>query len=1031
MTVRLNLFALAAVLFACLAGSARAQNVYISEFMASNARALADETGAYPDWLELYNSESTSVNLDGWYLTQNPSVLNKWRIPAVTLPPYGFLVIFCDKLNKAVAGSPLHTNFKLSASGDFLALVKPDGSTIACQYAPMYPPQQTDVSYGMAFSGPPTTLIAPGAPARAIVPTDDSLGTTWMAPSFDDSAWKSGTTAVGYERASGYESYIGLDLGPQMYTINCTAYIRIPFNIPDAAALDKLTLRMKVDDGFIAYFNGTQIASFNAPASPAWNSTATANYDDSLAVIYQDFDVSSFKSALHTGTNVLDIQGLNVNLTSSDFLILPELLASSGTTISPTILQYFSTPTPGAPNGTGTSDQGPIVSQVSHAPSQPSAGQSLQVTARIVPRSSPLATTTLNYRVNYGTIVAAPLYDDGAHGDGDAGDGVYGATIPSTAYSAGQMVRYYVSATDNAGHTGRYPLFANPTQSPEYQGTMVADPSVTSQLPVFYWFLENPGAAATDAGTQCSVFYNGVLYDNVEAHLRGQTSAGWPKPHFNFNMNSGYEFVRDPAKPTVQGFDLQSTFSDKSYMRAILAWETYENAGVPGCEMYSVRVQQNGAFYSVASILEQPDSTMLTRNGLDADGAFYKMYSDASTADGAEKETRKNEDNSDLVAFVAGLPNTGSALTNFLFDNLDVPEAINYWAATTIMHDNDQAGKNYYLYRDTDGNSEWSVLPWDKDLTFGRNFTNEGGVLNDTIWANVDPMSHPLFGDQQHPKCDGPWNRIQDAMSREPTIRQMYLRRLRTVMDALLQPPGTPAAQLKFENHINAMGTKMNADVILDKAKWGNPYGVDQGFATAVNIMKNSYLAVRRVHLYTTHSTVDGLIPQPNTGFAPVQFGAMDPRPASGNQSEEYLTLINTGSTAVDISGYSLSGDVAYQFAPGVVIPAHGTLYVAGQVKAFRARTTPPTGGQGLFVVGGYHGHLKATGGVVGLFDASGVQIAASANTVDDVKSALQMAAGVTAADSSSVYRFDRGQNGSLDVGDAVALLRRVAGIDP
>jgi hypothetical protein len=587
-----------------------------------------------------------------------------------------------------------------------------------------------------------------------------------------------------------------------------------------------------------------------------------------------------------------------------------------------------------------------------------------------------------------------------------------------------------VTATDSAARTGRFPLFANPTKSPEYQGTMVADPSVSSQLPVLYWFVQDPSAAATDAGTQCSVFYNGVLYDNVEAHLRGQSSAGWPKQHFNFNMNSGYEMVRDPAKPPVDGFDLQSTYSDKTYMRAVLAWETYENAGVPGCEMFPVRVQQNGAFYSVAQLLEQPDTSMMTRNGLDADGAFYKMYSDGSTADGAEKETRPNEDNSDLTTFLAGLPNTGTALTDFLFDNLDVPEAINYWAATTIMHDNDNVGKNYYLYRDSDGNGQWSVLPWDKDLTFGRNFTNEGGVLNDTIWANLDPYSHPLFGDQQHPKCDGPWNRLLDALSREPSIRQMYLRRLRTVMDALLQPPSTASAQLKFENRVNTLATQMNADVTLDRAKWGNPYGTPQTFQTAVSILKTQYLAPRRVHLYQTHSSVDGLIPQPNTGFPAIRFGTMDAHPASGNQDEEYLTLVNTGSTAVDISGYTLAGDVTYTFAPGVVIPANGTLYVSHRVNAFRARATAPTGGQGLFVVGNYHGHLQASGGVVKLLDTNGAEIAASVMTVDDVKSALQAAAGLSASDGAAVYRYDRVTDGVLDLRDAVALLRHVAGVD-
>ena len=95
---------------------------------------------------------------------------------------------------------------------------------------------------------------------------------------------------------------------------------------------------------------------------------------------------------------------------------------------------------------------------------------------------------------------------------------------------------------------------------------------------------------------------------------------------------------------------------------------------------------------------------------------------------------------------------------------------INYLAATVIMHDNDHVGKNYYLYRDSDGTKEWQMLPWDKDLTFGRNFTGNFRYLVDTLWANEDPFSHPLFGDSEHRKVDLQWNLLIDALYEEPRI---------------------------------------------------------------------------------------------------------------------------------------------------------------------------------------------------------------------------------------------------------------------
>ncbi len=190
-------------------------------------------------------------------------------------------------------------------------------------------------------------LVVPdGAPKKVLVPAGD-IGTAWRGGSepFNDAGWTGGTGGVGYERQTGYESMIGIDVGAAMYNKNATCYVRIPFTV-DGVALPHyttLTLRVRYDDGFVAFLNGTEVKRVNAPASLSWNSAATASREASAA--WDSFDISAYKSALRAGTNILAIHGLNANPTSSDFLISAELEAPSIYTtipagISPTASAY-------------------------------------------------------------------------------------------------------------------------------------------------------------------------------------------------------------------------------------------------------------------------------------------------------------------------------------------------------------------------------------------------------------------------------------------------------------------------------------------------------------------------------------------------------------------------------------------------------------------------------------------------------------------------------------------------------------------
>jgi hypothetical protein len=135
---------------ACAPGLDSAESVLlVTEFMAANGNALADQDGDYSDWIEIYNAGGTSVNLDHWYLTDNLYNRAKWRFPKAELPAGSYLVVFASGKDRAAPGSELHTNFRLDSSGEYLALVEPNGKTIAWEYRFAGEPQFENVSYGL------------------------------------------------------------------------------------------------------------------------------------------------------------------------------------------------------------------------------------------------------------------------------------------------------------------------------------------------------------------------------------------------------------------------------------------------------------------------------------------------------------------------------------------------------------------------------------------------------------------------------------------------------------------------------------------------------------------------------------------------------------------------------------------------------------------------------------------------------------------------------------------------------------------
>lgn len=117
----------------------QAQNLYVNEVVTSNTSVNTDEDGTYQDWVELYNAGPASVNLSGYGLTDDAAVPFKWTFPAVDLPSGAFLLVWCSDKNRTVVGQPLHTNWKISSSGETITLTSPASLTVASFPATVIP----------------------------------------------------------------------------------------------------------------------------------------------------------------------------------------------------------------------------------------------------------------------------------------------------------------------------------------------------------------------------------------------------------------------------------------------------------------------------------------------------------------------------------------------------------------------------------------------------------------------------------------------------------------------------------------------------------------------------------------------------------------------------------------------------------------------------------------------------------------------------------------------------------------------------
>lgn len=677
------------------------------------------------------------------------------------------------------------------------------------------------------------------------------------------------------------------------------------------------------------------------------------------------------------------------------------------------------------------SDTTNYVAEIRQGQPPPLQNVSFVVTTQVNPTIRPLGTVTLKWLQMFNTEQAVTMNDAGTGGDVTSGDGIYSATITTNNLQPGQLIRWRVEATDNVGNLSKDPPFLVTTEDQQYFGTIAEDPSVaTSQLPVMHWFM---GASVNpDSNTKAPItlYFKGELYDNCQATVHGQSTQGFPKKSNDIDTPSDHRMkvFDDPNAKRAKDINILSSYADKSKMRTTLAYETYAAAGVKGHYAFPVRVQRNAAFYTIGDFVEDADDRFLERLGLNPDGALYKVYNSldgssitTNNSGGVEKKTRRYEGTADFQALIDGLVETKTLAVRrqYAYDNVNLPQLVNMLAVTTMILHNDWGHKNYYMYRDTNRTGEWYLLPWDVDLTFGHTWVGGPAYFDDDIDSTASVVL-------------GPTNRLKSLIyaggsgsgaSAAPELVQMFMRRLRTLLDRFVGTAASPAAELEtrmrwWADQFDPPGlTTGLSDAVLEFRKWGfwvdgsgtqiaytDSRGGDHMLRPYLNRMINSnpnppypsanpntnlnrntlpaFLTGRRTTLYaTTHQSQ--AMPSTQAAAPTIAIATVDYNPGIGNQ--EYIKLTNSNAFAVDVSGWYLSGAIDYRIPDGTVIPAGGgttenigALFIARDPTAFRARASGPRAGQYCFCVGPYDGQLSARGETLVLSNALGAQIASN-----------------------------------------------------
>jgi hypothetical protein len=414
--------------------------------------------------------------------------------------------------------------------------------------------------------------------------------------------------------------------------------------------------------------------------------------------------------------------------------------------------------TPGLQNSVFEVNPAPLVKILHHSPTVPASGRPITFAVQALDNGE-VANVSLFYQMaprvksasGEKAFRSVRLFDDGAHGDGSASDGVFGGSLPG--FSDGAVLEFYATARDDTGKVSRFPSAA-----PNENCLLLVDNAAHSNSVPLYRIvltprdldeLESRDLFSNDL-LNCTFIAGDAIHYRNGIRYRGSTS--------RFISDRRSYRIEFSAENAFEGV-LELNLNGLSVANQILGWEVFESMGAPVPSRRPVQVVLNGEFLGPYLQIESVEKDYLTHNfpGND-EGNLYRGEGMADLAYRGEdpalyetdyvKQTNRTEnDYRDIIDLVRRFYLSNEAeFPGQISSGIDVEQWLRFFALHTLLANEEggvyrDTGDDYFLYR-RPSDDRFVILAWDLDSVFLNPYEPP---FRPTLPSVVRLIRHPLF----------------------------------------------------------------------------------------------------------------------------------------------------------------------------------------------------------------------------------------------------------------------------------------------
>ena len=701
-------------------------------------------------YVELFNSGATTVSLAGWQFTRG---INYLFTTNTVIGPGRYVVLAKDR-NRMISRYGLSPSMVLGNTSGTLGHA---GEKIRLRDANMNPADEVTYSDGGHW---PQWTDGYGSSLELIDPRQDNSNYQAWAASDERSKmqWRQ------YWWSGSFPVTANTDITKQELQLNLMG--------PGVMLLDDV----KISQGATDYLNSTfesGLGSWTVMGNHIQSYVTTEDAHGgsrSLKVIATGRGDTGINHIEGDATTLMPLGTLNLSVTfwakwQWGNRVISLRMLGYGTSGDSTAGNYMPktlpieiplvTGTPGAQNSVYRANLGPVFREVIHSPVIPNAATQVQITARAYDPDG-VASVTLFYKANSdGSYLSTPMFDDGLHGDGAAGDGLYGGQIPARA--AGQTVAFYLQGADGLAAVNTWPT--DTTKPPLYR---VANAPLSSTFPTYRIIM-----TATDENTlynvqpklsneeqNCTfIFDEKEVYSNCWVRFIGspwhRAGGGYTGLKVSFNSDQRLHGIKDQARVDDNG----SATVNRDDIHDRLSYNLQRWMRLPSVQQEWAYVVLDGRENRVLEDCIAPSSGLYAEIAYpgDADGYCFEVddrfwyLTDGTFSSGRnqtdarfdwwgadkdiyrqnfEPRNHDNEDNyTSIVVMLDVLNPPGSQNPNEIARVINVEEWFRLFAVRACLSDWDfiafNRGKNCFLYWPME-RGKWDLLGWDSELTFSQ-----------------------------------------------------------------------------------------------------------------------------------------------------------------------------------------------------------------------------------------------------------------------------------------------------------------------